>query len=55
MNQSINEFRKRLLDKLEDLTSKIKDETPFPEKEQDLDSIIDIDSEIERILENWYY
>ena len=53
--KSIPKMKDLLINRLEDLIDKIKNEEPFPESEMDLDFIISVDDKIEKILENWYY
>jgi hypothetical protein len=48
-------MKKRLLEKLEDLTNKIKEEEPFPHGDMSLDDLSEFDDAIDRILNNWYY
>jgi hypothetical protein len=48
-------IRERILEKLEDLSEKIKENTPCPENEQDYDLLVNIDDRLEECLNNWYY
>jgi len=51
----MEEQRKKLLEKIEDLKKKIETNEPFPESEQDLGSLIFIQESIDEILSCWYY
>jgi hypothetical protein len=48
-------LRKRILEDLKELTEKITNNEPCPEKEQDIDMLIQISDDIENCLNNWYY
>jgi hypothetical protein len=58
MNQRqevIPKIKKRLLEKLEDLSNKIKEEEPFPHGNMSLDDLCEFDDRIDQILNCWYY
>ncbi len=48
-------IRKQILKHLDDLRKKIETNENFPHGEQDIDSLIRIDDNIEECLNNWYY
>lgn len=48
-------IKQRILDKLEDLSDKISNEEPFPERNLDIDYLCILDDELEKILNSWYY
>jgi len=48
-------LRQRILEKLEDLKTKIETNEPCPETEQDIHLLVGIDDELEGCLNNWYY
>jgi len=48
-------LRNGILDKLEDLKSKILENEDFPHGKQDVKSLIQIDDSIDECLNNWYY
>ena len=48
-------LRGRVLDKIRDLKEKIETNEPFPEGEQDIDFLIEVDDQVEEILNAWYY
>lgn len=48
-------LRKKILEHLDDLREKIEKNEDFPHGEQDIDSLVDIDDNIEDCLNNWYY
>jgi hypothetical protein len=48
-------IRKRILERIEDLKSKIENNENFPHGEQDIDALMQIDDNIEACLNNWYY
>ena len=50
-----DDLKKRILEKIEDLTEKLKSEEPMPEREQDIDFLVEVDEALEEILHNWYY
>ena len=50
-----DKLRKNIIEALEDLKKKIESNEPCPEKEQDLNLLIEIDDRIEECLNNWYY
>lgn len=47
--------KEKILKKLEDLKKKIETDEPYPEKNQNVDDLSDIDSSLEEILNKWYY
>lgn len=49
------ELRKKILERLEDLKRKIETNEPFPEGEQNLETLIETDDRLEEILSAWYY
>ena len=49
------QVRGRVLDKIRDLKEKIETNEPFPEGEQDIDFLFEVDDDIEQILNAWYY
>jgi hypothetical protein len=51
----VPELRKKLLRHLDDLRHKINSNESFPESEQDIDSLVEIDDHIEFCLNKWYY
>ena len=48
-------IRKQILEDLEDLRNKIENNEPTPEKEQDINMLVEISDNIEACLNNWYY
>jgi len=48
-------LKENLLRHLEELTKKIQNEEPFTHRNMNLDDLGDIDSQINEILNNWYY
>ena len=55
MDNYIKTLREQILNELDDLRQKISDNEPFPEKEQDLSTLVDISENIEFCLNHWYY
>jgi len=53
--QRLETIRKQILKHLDDLRKKIETNENFPHGEQDIDSLIRIDDNIEECLNNWYY
>lgn len=51
----IPKMKSILLEKINDLKSKIETEEPFPHGNMDLDVLCEISDRIEEILNNWYY
>jgi hypothetical protein len=51
----MEQIRKKILERLEDLKEKIEENTPCPENEQDLELLIEIDDRLEECLGAWYY
>ncbi len=51
----MEETRKRLLEKIEDLKKKIETNEDFPESKQDVGSLDYIEESIDDILASWYY
>lgn len=49
------QIRERILEKLEDLTEKIQENTPCPENDQDYGLLAGIDDRLEECLNSWYY
>ncbi len=58
-DKEINDYtkviRKRILEKLKDLETKIRDNEPLPEGEQGLGLLVEISDNIDLSLNNWYY
>lgn len=48
-------LRERILKDLELLKQYIETNEPCPEKEQDIDMLVDISDNIEECLNNWHY
>lgn len=48
-------LRKRILEKLKDLTKKIEDNEDLPESDQDIEFLSDVNDRVEEILNAWYY
>lgn len=48
-------IRKRILENLDDLRDKIKNNEDFPENKQNIDDLIEINDYIENCLNKWYY
>ena len=48
-------LRKRILDRLKDLTSKIETNESLPESEQDYAFLVEVDENIGGCLNAWYY
>ncbi len=48
-------IRKRILEDLETLKNYIEKNEPCPEKEQDVDMLVEISDYIESCLNNWHY
>ncbi len=48
-------IRQQILKHLDDLRKKIETNENFPHGEQDIDSLVRIDDNIEECLNNWYY
>ena len=48
-------IRKRILEHIDDLRDKIKNNEDFPESQQTIDDLIEIDDYIENCLNKWYY
>jgi len=55
MENYIDGLRSRILKQLDDLRSKIETNEPFPEGEQSVSDLHDIQEWIEHCLNNWYY
>lgn len=51
----IDELRIKIIKQLDDLKSKIENNEPCPEKNQDIDMLVDISDNIDLCLNNWYY
>lgn len=51
----IHIIRKRILENIDDLRDKIKNNEDFPESKQNIDDLIEIDDYIENCLNKWYY
>jgi len=51
----ISKAKENLLKKLKDLTSKIESEEPFPHGNIDLDTLVQFDDEVDKMLNCWYY
>jgi hypothetical protein len=54
-NEYTIKLRKRILEKIEDLKSKIETNEPCPENEQTVSLLVSIDDLLEECLSNWYY
>ena len=48
-------IKKQILEDLEDLRNKIENNESTPEKEQDINMLVEISDNIEACLNNWYY
>jgi uncharacterized protein (UPF0305 family) len=48
-------IRKRILERIEDLKTKIENDEDFPHGKQNIDTLVQIDDNIEDCLNNWYY
>ena len=48
-------LRSDILKDLDDLRNKILNNEPCPEKEQDINMLVEISDKIEECLNNWYY
>jgi hypothetical protein len=48
-------IRENILKKLEDLKTKIENNEGFPHGNQDIDTLVQIDNNIEECLNNWCY
>jgi hypothetical protein len=55
MENYIDDLRARILKQLADLTEKIETNEPFPESEQSVSDLSDIQENIEQCLNRWYY
>ena len=55
MENYIDDLREKILKKLADLTEKIETNEPFPESEQNVSDLDDIEENIEQCLNKWYY
>ncbi len=55
MEQNNKEIREIIIKKLEDLKSKIEVNESCPEKEQDIDMLVEISDYLDSCLNNWYY
>jgi hypothetical protein len=55
MENYIDGLRAKILKQLEDLTEKIETNEPFPESEQFVSDLNDIQENIEQCLNKWYY
>lgn len=51
----MEEIKKRILSKLEEIKEKIVSNEPYPEKEQNLDDLSNIEDSLDNVLNNWYY
>lgn len=51
----IPKAKEDVLKKLGDLKTKIEKEEPFPEKNQNLDELVEIGDIIDQALNKWYY
>ena len=49
------DLRQKILIRLQDLHTKIETNEKYPEKEQDINSLIEIDDTLDNILNSWYY
>lgn len=47
--------RKQILERIEDLKQKIISNEPLPEKQQDIDTLVEIYDHLDACLNNWYY
>jgi argininosuccinate lyase len=47
--------RKRILEKLQDLTEKIESNESLPDEEQDIHFLLSMEDRIDEILNAWYY
>jgi hypothetical protein len=48
-------LKDQIIKKIDDLKSKIENNEPFPHGEQDKDSLVEIEDNLQGILNNWYY
>ena len=48
-------LRTKILSRLQDLKEKIETNESCPEKEQDIDLLVEIDDGLDTLLNNWYY
>ena len=55
LRQVLDDIRKGLIKKLDDLKAKIESDEPFPEDTQDVEFLVDTDDKISEILNSWYY
>lgn len=51
----IDSLRKKMVESLNDLTDKIKNDEDFPHGKQDVHSLVKISDLIDECLSNWYY
>lgn len=55
IRQVLADIRKRIIEKLDDLKTKIETDEPFPEDTQDVEFLVDTDDKLSEILNRWYY
>jgi hypothetical protein len=59
LRQVLADIRKGIIEKLDDLKSKIESDEPFPkpfpEDTQDVEFLVDTDDKLSEILNRWYY
>ena len=55
LNNYKDELREKLLSKIEDLQSKIKNNEDFPHGSQDIDFLVEVSDNIDECLNAWYY
>lgn len=53
--ENVNAIKKRVLKRIADLKKKIQSNEATPERVQDYDLLLEIDSKLEEALDNWYF